>query len=339
VQELRLKTKTCGEVSIFNIYNEQGTWDGLNLLKGLVSQGTYLLVGDFNLHHPVWGGDDAVEDAEAEELLLLMDSASLDCWLEPGTVTRMDARSSTTIDLVLASRRLTERMISCEVSETHADSDHLPICTIMDVETQEVEEERRRCWKSIDVEKFTVFVSANLLGKRWMELLELSTPQQIDSVVEHLVDVIQQGVQKSTPWARPSAWAKPGWTPECTHIIKETRQAFRRWKKVRQRPYLDTDVEELHEKYRSCRNRKGKVIKKALQNGFRSWIQDTIKGGPRGLWRVSKWARNRDQAGGGSVIPALQKPDGSLADTDVQKAELLRDVFFPQPPEADLDDI
>ncbi|KAJ5667637.1 hypothetical protein N7507_003501 [Penicillium longicatenatum] len=93
VQELRLKTETCGEVSIFNIYNEQGTWDGLNLLKSVVSPpGSYLVVGDFNLHHPVWGGDDAVEDAEAEELLMLMDSASLDCWLEPGTVTRTDAR-------------------------------------------------------------------------------------------------------------------------------------------------------------------------------------------------------------------------------------------------------
>ena len=27
VQELRLKTETCGKVSIFNIYNEQGTWE------------------------------------------------------------------------------------------------------------------------------------------------------------------------------------------------------------------------------------------------------------------------------------------------------------------------
>ncbi|KAJ5901433.1 hypothetical protein N7504_007427 [Penicillium tannophilum] len=297
VQELRLKTER-GEVSIFNIYNEQGKWDGLNLLKSVVAErprDIYLMLGDFNLHHPL----------------------AWDCWLEPGTVTRMDARSSTTIDLVLASRRLTERMISCEVSmETHADSDHLPIRTVLGMETQEVEEpERRRSWKSMDVEKFTDFVSANLLGKRWMELPELSTPQRIDNVVEHLVDVVQQGVQQSTPWARPSTWAKPGWTPECTHIIKETRQAFRRWKKVRKRPHLD--VEELHEEYRSCRNRKGKVIKKALQNGFRSWIQETVKSGPRGLWRVSKWARNRDQ-GGGSVIPALQKADGSLADTDKQ---------------------
>ncbi|KAJ5667634.1 hypothetical protein N7507_003498 [Penicillium longicatenatum] len=347
VQELRLKTG-CGEVSLMNIYNEQGTWEGLNLLKTLITQGNYLILGDFNLHHPVWGGDDAVEDVEAEELLLLMDSAGLECWLEPGTITRADARSNTTIDLVLASRKLTERMISCEVSmETHADSDHLPICTIVDVEMQEVEEVRRRSWKSMNVEKFTDFVSANLLGKRWMELPDLALPHQIDHAVEHLVDVIQQGVQQSTPWAHPSVWAKPGWTPECTHIIKQTRQAFRRWRKSRRRlqttqeehTFLHNECPDLHEDYRSCRSQKGKIIKKALRDGYRTWIKDTIKSGPRGLWKVSKWARNRDQAGGGSVIPALQRPDGSLAETDEQKAILLRDVFFPSPPEADLSDI
>ena len=236
VQELRLRTE-IGEVRIMNVYNKQGKWDGLNLLRSLVvNKDTYLIVGDFNLHHPVWGGDDSEEDAEAEELLMLMDSAGLDCWLEPGTITRMDARSRTTIDLVLASRRLTKRIISCEVSEeTHADSDHLPIRTVLDIETQEVEETRRRSWKNMDVEKFTGFVSANLLGKRRMNLPEEPPPEMIDSVVEHLLEIVQQGVQASTPWARPSSWAKQGWTPECTHIIKETRQSFRRWRRTRRK--------------------------------------------------------------------------------------------------------
>ncbi|KAJ5667630.1 hypothetical protein N7507_003494 [Penicillium longicatenatum] len=359
VQELRLST-TTGEVRIMNIYNEQGTWDGLNLLKSIVlpiseQKGiSYLILGDFNLHHPIWGGDNAAEEPEAEELLILMDSTGLDSWLEPGVATRIDCRSSTTIDLTLASRSLQERMISCEVSmETHADSDHLPIRTELDVETQEMEETRRRNWKAMEVEKFTDFMSANLLGKRWMHLPgkgaggeEDVQPRQIDDVVEHLVDNIQQGVQQSTPWARPSAWAKPGWTPECSHIIKETRQSFRRWKTARKRHQSNIENEhlydtclDLHEEYRTNRNKKGKTIKKALRDGYRSWIQDTIKAGPRGLWRVSKWARNRDQSGGGSIIPSLQKFDGSLAEIDEQKAELLRDTFFSKPPEADLSDI
>lgn len=91
---------------------------------------SYLILGDFNLHHPVWGGDNAVQDGKAEDLLELMDAADLDFWLPPGTITREDAKSRTSIDLVMGSHALADRMVACEVNEkVHADSDHLPIYT------------------------------------------------------------------------------------------------------------------------------------------------------------------------------------------------------------------
>ena len=46
----------------------------------------------------------------------------------------------------------------------------------------------------------------------------------------------------------------------------------------------------------------------------------------------------RDQGSASSNIPTL-KGDGVLAETNQQKADLLRHVFFPQPPQADLSDI
>jgi hypothetical protein len=48
-------------------------------------------LGDFNLHHPVWGSDNAAQDAKAEDVLDLMDLAGLDQWLQPGTITRDEA--------------------------------------------------------------------------------------------------------------------------------------------------------------------------------------------------------------------------------------------------------
>ncbi|KAJ5902900.1 hypothetical protein N7495_003428, partial [Penicillium taxi] len=112
-------------------------------------------------------GINAVEDAKAEELLELTDTVNLELWTEPGVPTGMNAVSQTTIDLVLASHKLQARLIACAVSEdTHADSDHMPIVTQIDLSTQCVEEARRRCWKVMDTKKFLEFVSANLLGKR-----------------------------------------------------------------------------------------------------------------------------------------------------------------------------
>ena len=60
--------------------------------------------------------------------------------------------------------------------------------------------------------------------------------------------------------------------------------------------------------------------------------------GPRGLWRVVKWARNRGQPGNTSVIPTLNGPDGP-AETMEAKTEVFRKTFFPAPPPADLTDI
>ena len=193
---------------IFNIYNDQVTGDGLNLLKCLVESVReqrgflYLIVGDFNLHHPVWGGNSTVEDTKAEEVLELMDTANLELWTEPGVPTRLNIVSQTTIDLVLASQKLYERLIAYKVSEdTHTDSDHLPISTSVDLETQSVEETRRRCWKTIDTGKFLEFISTNLLDKRG---IEGESPKDINRAAEYLLSVIQQGIQASTPWARLS---------------------------------------------------------------------------------------------------------------------------------------
>lgn len=233
----------------------------------------------------------------------------------------------------MGSQALADRMVACEVNEkVHADSDHLPIYTILDVETQAEEPTRRRNWKSMDEEKFLEFVSANLLGKRWMNLPREGDvlPRTIDDAVEYLMETVQRAVQESTPWARPSAWARQGWTTECTEAIETTRHLFRRWKR--------TETQEDRDEYKSARNRKGKVIKQATRQGFRQWVEGTIKDGPRGLWKVSKWARNRHEVSSG-IIPALKKTDGGLAETNHQKAELLREVFFPQPPQADLRDI
>ncbi|OQE11190.1 hypothetical protein PENFLA_c078G07425, partial [Penicillium flavigenum] len=83
----------------------------------------------------------------------------------------------------------------------------------------------------------------------------------------------------------------------------------------------------------------GRVIKAALRRGFRSFIEEAVDQGPQGLWRVAKWARSRGQQQG-STIPALKIADGATdVETDTEKVKLLRKVFFPQPPEANLADI
>ncbi|KAJ5413841.1 hypothetical protein N7509_000468 [Penicillium cosmopolitanum] len=335
LQELSITTST-GTLRILNTYNDRTSNAALHLLPAVLpehSDGSsrLMILGDFNLHHPWWGREGVKAEEEAEELLDLMEKLALDSWLPEGTITRMDGKSESTIDLVLASAPLRTRMINCEVQMgVHADSDHLPIHTLVDVETQVADDPvLRRNWKAMDEPKLVQFVNDNL--QSWHP--HPGNHPQIEHDTQRLLQVVQQGIQTAVPWARPSMFAKEGWTEECSEAISTCRRLFREISKQK----TEEERKEAHQIYASMRNHKGRTIKKALSVGFRRWVRKASRA-KGGLWKLSKWARNR-QGGSSGVIPPLKGPDGAHATDDAGKVELLRKTFFPRPPEADLSDL
>ena len=66
-----------------------------------------LLLRDFNLHHPSWGGQNALADPEAAALLELVDRFGLKCITPQGIVTfsrrHREYTATSTIDLAFAS--------------------------------------------------------------------------------------------------------------------------------------------------------------------------------------------------------------------------------------------
>jgi hypothetical protein len=61
-----------------------------------------ILLGDFNLHPPAWGGPQSGADDLAEELLTVTASFGLELLLPQGEITWQRGRSATKIDLVFA---------------------------------------------------------------------------------------------------------------------------------------------------------------------------------------------------------------------------------------------
>jgi hypothetical protein len=58
--EVRIKREQ-GELRIINIYNPVGCTDTILKLEDILDKkGDCIVLGDFNLHHPAWGGDGAV---------------------------------------------------------------------------------------------------------------------------------------------------------------------------------------------------------------------------------------------------------------------------------------
>ncbi len=63
----------------------------------------YTLLGDFNLHHPLWGGAQAPADPMAENIISFFNAHFLHPLLPQGSITHSEDGRETTIDLVLAS--------------------------------------------------------------------------------------------------------------------------------------------------------------------------------------------------------------------------------------------
>jgi exonuclease III len=129
-------------IIISNIYNPPRRAAGRTsairslerLLNGAIDR-EHIIIGDFNLHHAIWGGSiNQRIEYEREELIRIMDTHSLTSLLEPGTVTYEEHGHSSTIDLSLATTNLVGRRIRCEVEEElNHDSDHLPIITCLNI--------------------------------------------------------------------------------------------------------------------------------------------------------------------------------------------------------------
>jgi hypothetical protein len=74
-----------------------------------------VLLGDFNLHHPLWGGlNREATDPESEDLIDIIGDFALHNTLPLGTVTYEEGRAQSTIDLCLVTAGLINRIVKVE---------------------------------------------------------------------------------------------------------------------------------------------------------------------------------------------------------------------------------
>ena len=126
-------------------------------------------------------------------------------------------------------------------------------------------------------------------------------------------------------------WSKPRFNAEVKEVIRVNNRNRRRWQKHRS--------QKTWEAYQELRNNKGRAIAKCLRQTHRDKVEK-VAGDAKRLWKLAKWAKNRTTARF-VYTPVLQhpEPDQGLVDKPEGKVELLKQTFFPIPPEADLADI
>lgn len=149
------------------------------------------------------------------------------------TITWSKRGSQSTLDLIFLSKELEDAVICCQpASELEASSDHIPITTQLSIQSPLKEEPvPYRQWKKANWEEFNKRLETGLIEMRANHEI-LDSRQIIDYRVTCTTETIQKIISQTMPYARPSRFAKPYWTTQRSEAVKETRKAWRKWKKV-----------------------------------------------------------------------------------------------------------
>ena len=212
------RTKNEKTMHIHNVYNPSPiSYSSIDspssipiLSRQLAAEAEHVVIGDFNLHHPLWNGPTRpTQHTAADHLLDLVENHDLSLTLPKGSVTWEARGSFSTIDLVFMSEYLAERIEHCKTRlDLNQSSDHIPISTRILLGYEIPTPIKRRAWKLLNMEK---------LREAEQTAPPTSHPrsrEEIDEYTHAIQKFLQRVIAASVPWAKPSAHAKPFWNPE-----------------------------------------------------------------------------------------------------------------------------
>ncbi|OKO97584.1 hypothetical protein PENSUB_10010 [Penicillium subrubescens] len=165
-----------------------------------------IIIGDFNRHDQLWGGDEvsSTRQGEADPIIDLINEFGLSSLLKRGTKTWHGGGYSgdceSTIDLALASENLTDSMIKCAVHRTEHGSDHGTIETVFDAPWTAPTQTDKLLLKNAPWREINARIARTLAATP----VEGSVQQKTD----RLMCAVSEAVRALTPKAKPSPHAK-----------------------------------------------------------------------------------------------------------------------------------
>ena len=280
---LTLHTK-IGPIHIHNAYNPSpatGQPSVIGALHNALAEypnQKHVVVGDFNLHHPMWARPDYDHrHEEADDLIRVAEDHGLELLTPPGTITyeKHTGRGSqqTTIDLAWATAEVTDLLVRCQDRRDwmHA-ADHIPILTELDISVQKAPERPKMKWQEADWDAFLKALTADL-----QPTCSLATTTEIDATVDHLIRTIQQSAEGTVPVAKITPYSHPGYPPELKRLRNNVNRT-RRWAASGQ----EKDIKA----FRQARHKLGRETTKLSRNSHRSRVEEATES-IEGFWKLA----------------------------------------------------
>lgn len=282
-----------------------------------------ILSGDFNRHHPTWGGNHIppqfIEDAS--ELIDFFQAHNLRGCLPRGTATFWplnDPGKHTTIDQTVTNRP--DLLVRCHLYHENYGSDHRATVSEWSLRTpRQPTGKARKAYDRADWHKI-----ADEVLRQMGPWKELKTRPALDEAVERLTDATAIAVDKYTPNLRPTPYSKRWFTPDLKIQQTEVNQLRRKWQEScaelgRSHTRSMILFQEMQQKRRAWT----RTIEKVKASHWKQFLDEAGEGK---LWKAATYMKPRETWG---CIPALHVGTNVLSEKE-EKAQAFLDAFFPR---------
>ncbi|XP_061724920.1 uncharacterized protein LOC133530879 [Cydia pomonella] len=280
-----------------------------------------VLLGDFNAHHQEWLFPYQHTDHAGREMRKLALTLNLTQLVQGATrVPDVDGQTANCLDLLLTTD---PDHYAVSVSSPLGSSDHCLVKSVSVYSPPDLSPTgTRRIWryKSADWDGMRSFFASY----PWQPLCFSSGDPS--ACADAITDVLRQGMEFFIPFsdASTSSKAQPWFGAECRRAEARKHEAFLAWADARNRKASD-----IPDKKRAY-NRATKSSKKALRKARFDHIRRTGNKlaahptGSKAFWTLAKSIESNFCR---PSLPPLLKPDGSLAHTAEEKANLFASIF------------
>ena len=244
----------------------------------------------------------------------------------------MATKNWTRVDNIFAMANTEESVVICDTDlrQRGPGTDHVPILTMLDISVPKVEEEGHRNFRTTDWDRFRQELEAQLgLIPGPCTLINES---QFQKAVDNLTVALQKTIEAVVPLSRPSPHSHRWWSKELSQLKKEINQLASHSYKFRA-----IGNHPSHDSYKRTHTAYGDAIKRAKEQHWKDFLKE-IEG--KELWTAHKYVTSPVGDGGKARILTLQVvgENGMTrnVDSNKEKSEVLRHMFFPAKPVSSL---